>query len=186
MTMIADAESGLIEADGLQRFCESIGVDMFADTTVLMIGFFMQAPDLTEISSDQFTRGLTVIGVSTAKELIAAIPAMRARVTGDPAVFASFFKYAFESNLGDGMRVLDCEVGVALLRALLGSTWALTEAFCGFLESKGIKTITKDTWMQTLAFSKAFPTDTEAYDEDAAWPVLIDDFVASQKGGATA
>jgi hypothetical protein len=178
----------MIETEGLEAFCVAIGLDMYSSPEVLMIGFFMQAPDMAEITSEQFSRGMSVLGTSSTAELKAAVPSIRARVTGDPSVFTSFFKYAFESNLGDGMRVLDGEVAVALLRALLSGTWALAESFAAYLEAKSVKTVTKDTWMQTLAFSKAFPTSIDEYDEDAAWPVLIDDFVEHQKaaGSATA
>ena len=178
---LADASSRSIEADGLERLCTDVGLDMYESPEVLMLGFVMQAEDLTDISSESFTRGMTVLGTSTIAELKAEVPKLAKRITSGGAEFSAFFKYAFNANKREGMRVIDGEVAVGLIRMLLGSRWALAEKYASFLESQEIKNVTKDTWMQTLAFSKAFPSSVDAYDEDAAWPVVIDDFVASLK-----
>ncbi|CAE7225058.1 Dcun1d1 [Symbiodinium sp. KB8] len=178
---VADASSGAIDADGIEKLCEDLGLDIYGSPEVLMLGYVMQADDLTDISNESFTRGMSALGTSTVEELKAEMPKLAARITGGSAEFAAFFKYAFNANKREGMRVLDGEVAVGLIRLLLGPRWALAEKFASFLESQEIKNVTKDTWMQTLAFSKAFPSSVESYDEDAAWPVVIDDFVASLK-----
>ena len=40
-----------------------------------------------------------------------------------------------------------------------------------------VKAITKDTWFQLLPFAKQYPEDLSGYDENGAWPYLIDEFV---------
>ena len=42
------------------------------------------------------------------------------------------------------------------------------------------KAISKDTWSQLLEFAKQDTKDME-YDENGAWPVMIDDFVSWRK-----
>ena len=37
--------------------------------------------------------------------------------------------------------------------------------------------ITKDTWYQLFEFAKQFGDDLSSYDENGAWPYLIDEFV---------
>lgn len=39
------------------------------------------------------------------------------------------------------------------------------------------KAITKDTWFQLFEFAKQFGDDLSNYDENGAWPYLIDEFV---------
>jgi len=146
-----------------------------------MLGFLMQANDMTDITAEQFTRGMSVVGAGTTAELKAALPSVRARVMDDADAFSAFFKFAFVANKADGMRVLDAEVATALIRLLLVPRWPLGERFAAFLESSGVKNVTKDTWNQTLAFSKAFPTSVDSYEDDGAWPVMVDDFVEHMK-----
>lgn len=46
-----------------------------------------------------------------------------------------------------------------------------------FIEEKQIKAITKDVWDMLLTFFNSVDKDMGDYDEDGAWPVVIDDFV---------
>jgi DCN1-like protein 1/2 len=176
---VADASSGTIQEAGLEKLCVDLGIDMFSSPAVLMIGYYMQAPELTDIALESFTRGMAAIGVSTLEELKTALPEACKRIQDSPPSYSAFFKYAFKVNCAEGMRVLDGEVAAALLRALLGPSWPLAAKVADFIEATGIKTVTKDTWVQILAFSKAFPDSLADYDADAAWPVMLDDFVAS-------
>jgi len=50
--------------------------------------------------------------------------------------------------------------------------------FIEFLGGKKVRSITKDTWDLFLKFLRSTPNaDYEKYDRNAAWPVLIDQFV---------
>ncbi|GAA5997032.1 hypothetical protein JCM5350_002712 [Sporobolomyces pararoseus] len=53
------------------------------------------------------------------------------------------------------------------------------EWWIDFLENeKGGKVVSKDTWCLFLEFTRTIDRDFKSYDEEAAWPSLIDDFVA--------
>eukprot|EP00064_Thunnus_orientalis_P020816 superscaffoldBa00005945_g20964 len=43
------------------------------------------------------------------------------------------------------------------------------------------KGMNKDQWYNVLEFSRTINTDLSNYDEDGAWPVLLDEFVEWQK-----
>ncbi|GAA5966204.1 hypothetical protein JCM3765_006087 [Sporobolomyces pararoseus] len=45
-------------------------------------------------------------------------------------------------------------------------------------KEKGGKVVSKDTWCLFLEFTRTIDRDFKSYDEEAAWPSLIDDFVA--------
>jgi DCN1-like protein 4/5 len=46
-----------------------------------------------------------------------------------------------------------------------------------FLTERSVKAVTKDVWDMLLAFSTTIDDDMSNFDEDGAWPVLLDEFV---------
>lgn len=71
------------------------------------------------------------------------------------------------------------EHAVAYLQMLLPEEkWALSPAYCEFLtDGAGVTHIPEDTWKQTLEFARLIAPDLSNWDEDGAWPVLLDEFV---------
>lgn len=49
--------------------------------------------------------------------------------------------------------------------------------FDQFLEQSKYKVMNKDQWCNVLEFSRSVSADLSNYDEDGAWPVLLDEFV---------
>uniref|UniRef100_A0A8W8KYA1 Defective in cullin neddylation protein n=1 Tax=Magallana gigas TaxID=29159 RepID=A0A8W8KYA1_MAGGI len=49
--------------------------------------------------------------------------------------------------------------------------------FARFIEQSKYKVINKDQWCNILEFSRSILPDLSNYDEDGAWPVLLDEFV---------
>lgn len=74
-------------------------------------------------------------------------------------------------------RSLDLNTAKCMLGLLLGKTWPLFPVFNQFLEQSKYKVINKDQWCNVLEFSRTINLDLSNYDEDGAWPVLLDEFV---------
>ena len=64
-----------------------------------------------------------------------------------------------------------------MLSLLLGQNWPLLPFFIQFLEESKYRVINKDQWFNVLEFSRSVTSDLSNYDEDGAWPVLLDEFV---------
>ena len=66
-----------------------------------------------------------------------------------------------------------------MMKLLLGkgNCWVLFPYFCEFLDESKYKVINKDQWSNVLEFSRSVSPDLKNYDEDGAWPVLLDEFV---------
>lgn len=180
--MCADAELGVINSDGLERLCTEIGVDPFEDYAVLLITYYMQCGSLEAITQEEFTRGFTAMGVSSLKDLKAALPKMREDLSSNASLFDSFYKFAFKANCSEGMRVLTGDVAAGLLRLVLGPRLPIANDFAAFIEATGVKTVTRDSWIQLHSFARTVRPDLSNYDPAAAWPVLIDDYVAFKQG----
>uniref|UniRef100_A0A2K6G259 DCN1-like protein n=1 Tax=Propithecus coquereli TaxID=379532 RepID=A0A2K6G259_PROCO len=74
-------------------------------------------------------------------------------------------------------RSLDINTAKCMLGLLLGKIWPLFPVFHQFLEQSKYKVINKDQWCNVLEFSRTINLDLGNYDEDGAWPVLLDEFV---------
>lgn len=68
---------------------------------------------------------------------------------------------------------------------MLADKFENLELWISFIETKSengeIKFISKDQWSQLLEFASTIEADLSNFDEDEAWPVLIDDFAVWAK-----
>lgn len=96
-----------------------------------------------------------------------------ATVTHGSTHFALLF--AFQDK---DQRSMDIETARAMLALLLGKQWSMHGHFDAFLSQSKYKVINKDQWCNVLEFSRSVNADLSNYDEDGAWPVLLDEFVA--------
>lgn len=66
-----------------------------------------------------------------------------------------------------------------MLTLLLAPNWSLLPHFMQFLEEESrYRVMNKDQWFNVLEFSRTVAPDLSNYDEDGAWPVLLDEFVS--------
>ena len=79
---------------------------------------------------------------------------------------------------GYGVRTLPTEVALQMWTLVLGGErFSRLARWTAFLEKEGVRAVTKDVWDMLLTFATDVETDLSNYDDDGAWPVLIDDFV---------
>ncbi|KAJ3568577.1 hypothetical protein NP233_g5618 [Leucocoprinus birnbaumii] len=62
-----------------------------------------------------------------------------------------------------------------------GWTAERTETWFKYLDQKGLKGISRDTWQMFLEFVRTIDSRYTNYDPEGAWPSTIDDFVESEK-----
>ena len=80
---------------------------------------------------------------------------------------------------GHGVRTLAIEVAQQMWQLTLSPRHAAPmERWLEFVQAKGIKVVTKDVWDMLLTFlNDVSQGDMADYDDEGAWPVLIDDYV---------
>ena len=173
-------DEGMIDDDNLLTFLEDLQVE--PDDLVLLVLFEqMECEAGNEIKWVEFERGMKKLHCTTVADIKNRLDGLRATLALDDT-FERIYKYAFKLNLQDNKKILDKETAVALWELLLPEKFDLLSQWVTFVESQeDVKWISKDVFFQIHAFSKKFGKDLSTWQDDGAWPCVIDDFVEYAK-----
>lgn len=86
------------------------------------------------------------------------------------------FTFGFAKDPTQKSLALDIATG--LWELLLPEYFPLLQHWLKFVKANCRNSISKDVWMQVLDFATQIKPDLSNFDENGAWPVLLDDFVA--------
>mmetsp|Transcript_8845 Transcript_8845/g.22747 ORF Transcript_8845/g.22747 Transcript_8845/m.22747 type:complete len:173 (+) Transcript_8845:361-879(+) len=171
-------------ADGIAQLCEDLKVDP-SDPVTLVISKYMGAGVMGEYTKQEFFRGFQRLECDSVAALGKKLPGLR-RELSDARRFDDIYEFAFSFSREKGQKSLAMDTAVGMWRLLFNIyAWPLCDAWCTFIEEKHKKAITKDTWLQLLVFAKQFTESVEGFDENGAWPYLIDEFVEWYSQSAT-
>jgi len=171
----ADADS--IQIDGIERLCSDLGVEP-TDPVMLMISWQMKCEQMCVFTRQEWTRGMTDMGCDSIEGLKAVFPQLKAMLE-DADAFRDYYGFCFKFAMepGFGVRTLPAEVAKQMWALTISEQFTHLQEFYAFLDEKGVKAVTKDVWDMLLTFATSVEDDMSDYDDDGAWPVLIDDFV---------
>lgn len=175
----ADADSGDILAEGVERLCHDLDVEP-TDLAVLAWAWKCEVKEACVFSREEFFRGCRLLRADRVKVLKASLPKL-VQELNDEEKFSSLYHFAFGFGLDKNETRLPADMAVNLWRLLFSKRpRPFLEQWCQFcLEYNNLK-ISKDTWSMFLHFTKTIKPDFSNFDEDSAWPNVIDEFVEAQ------
>ncbi|XP_069646534.1 DCN1-like protein 4 isoform X3 [Haliaeetus albicilla] len=170
----------IVGPEGMEKFCEDIGVEP-ENVVMLVLAWKLDAQNMGYFTLQEWLKGMTSLQCDTTEKLRNSLDYLRS-LLNEPTNFKLIYRYAFDFAREKDQRSLDINTAKCMLGLLLGKTWSLFPVFHQFLEQSKYKVINKDQWCNVLEFSRTINLDLSNYDEDGAWPVLLDEFVEWYKG----
>ncbi|XP_055800197.1 DCN1-like protein 4 isoform X2 [Salvelinus fontinalis] len=165
----------VVGPEGMEKFCEDIGVEP-ENVVMLVLAWKLDAQSMGYFTLQEWLSGMGSLQCDSTERLRNSLDYLRS-VLNNTTNFKLIYRYAFDFAREKDQRSLDLNTAKCMLGLLLGKTWSLFPVFNQFLEQSKYKVINKDQWCNVLEFSRTINLDLSNYDEDGAWPVLLDEFV---------
>ncbi|KUF90833.1 hypothetical protein AM588_10002778 [Phytophthora nicotianae] len=110
-------------------------------------------------------------------DLRAEIPALRSQMR-DRAEFSTIYSFTFGFSKDPTQKSLALELAIGLWDLLLPGHFHWRRHWLQYVRENSRSVVSKDLWLQVLDFGHQIKPDLSNYDENGAWPVLLDDFAA--------
>ncbi|KAJ3071692.1 DCN1-like protein 2 [Podochytrium sp. JEL0797] len=169
-----EMDEDIIGLEGTEKLCTDLNVDPM-DVVTLILSFHLKCERMCEFKREGWIDGWTKLGCDTIEQMRAAIPQMRSALD-DPATFKEIYLFTFNFARGENQKSLAKDTAIAFWQLLFADKYKYIDKWLEFLEDHK-NAISKDTWVQFLDFSKKYSANFDGYEDDGAWPVLLDEFV---------
>ena len=170
-------DANLMTDDNIIRFFEALEVDI-SDLVVLVLSWQMGAKTMCTYTRDEFTTGVQRLGCGSIEKLKSHLPSLSAQLF-DPDSFQDFYSYVYKYACEEGKKTIPTEEAIELWKLVLTDRFHFLDEWLAFVQTNAKEGISRDVWSQLAVFHKEIGDDLSKFDEDGAWPVLIDEFVES-------
>lgn len=177
-----------ISAESTMEYLGSLGVNL-ENAEMFVVLELVQSPSFGEITRKGFVDGWKATGAPPNKTgQKAYIRQQVAQLNKDPVYFKKVYRHVFLACKEAEQRALPLENACTfwdIIFSFPGRPWESAShdwlaLWKTFLNEKWTRSVNKDMWNQTLEFAnKTMEDETLGFwSEDAAWPGVVDDFVA--------
>ncbi|KAL2642127.1 hypothetical protein R1flu_009714 [Riccia fluitans] len=175
-------EEFCIGPEGIEALCQDLGLAP-TDIQVLLLAWKLQASRQGYFSLEEWRKGLKAMRVDSLEKLKKALPALQHEVA-NLYIFKEFYTFSFQYCLTEPrQKTLDLETACQMLELVLGPRPHLTNFIQFLQEQTEYKAMNLDQWTAFLRFCEEIKPDLSNYDENQAWPLLLDNFVEWARSG---
>ncbi|CAJ0579903.1 unnamed protein product, partial [Mesorhabditis spiculigera] len=144
---------------------------------VLILAWVMKAKTQCEFSQDEWLTGFSEMNITTINELAAYLGKLDKEMETDRSKYRQLYQFAFVYGKPERQRSMETDTALAYWHILFHDRYVLFDQFERYLKERDTKVITRDVWNLVFEFLEKINPDLSNYDDDGAWPTLLDNFV---------
>jgi len=171
-----------IGIDGITKFCEELQVDP-ASIAILVVCWKFGAKTQCVFTYQEFITGMTTLECDDMPKLRSKLPQLVGEVN-NMEKFRELYQFTFLFAKNVGQKFLDLEMAIAYWELLLKDKFKFLALWNEYLSNHTNfkrSVVSRDTWNLLFDFTIHINDQMSNYDEEGAWPVLIDEFVSWAK-----
>mmetsp|Transcript_36097 Transcript_36097/g.81916 ORF Transcript_36097/g.81916 Transcript_36097/m.81916 type:complete len:223 (-) Transcript_36097:303-971(-) len=171
-----------VSPEGVERLCQALELDP-SDVLVLVFAWKLEAKRMGYFSHEEWSNGtLSFSSASSYAELRDRLGAITASTRRDASALRSLHSYTHKfCRVDDRARTIDASSALIMLKLLHETSHpAHVASISAFIEENATvqkRGVSHDEWMMILQFCREVESDCSNYQDDGAWPVLLDDYV---------
>lgn len=182
-----DGNGDVIGIDGTLRYLEDLGVDPDNSIT-LVLAYFLQSPSMGVFHRDTFLESWSRTNINTIDGMSQYLQNLYQTYKSDRDYFKKVYIFAFDFLMEvPGQRILSYDLAIDYWKLLFFERQEFEDCFTrlnqwfDFATNEYKRGFSKDTWQMFFLFLedviKKDPVNLSAYDEMAAWPSAIDEYI---------
>jgi len=169
-------DSDKMGPEGIYKFLQDLNLPADSRLVLIMV-WKMKAATQCEFTREEFTSGMLEMGVDSLDKLKSKLSSIENDICRDSLKFRDLYIFSFSYAKNPNQKGIELEMAIPYWNILLHGRFALLGLWTQFLQEQHKRSIPRDTWVLLLDFCTSISPDLSNYDEEGAWPVLIDDFV---------
>ncbi|KAJ3031829.1 UNVERIFIED_CONTAM: DCN1-like protein 4 [Siphonaria sp. JEL0065] len=178
-----DAEQDELGFAAIEALCAALDVDAGCQR-VLALAYKLGANQMAVFTRGEWMNGMQLLDVDSTQKLKRKLSSLDS-VFGNPAEVKELYKWAFTfGKESKEVKYIGVDIAKGLWELILTNTsvYRHVNEFIKYLNDEegglnSVKVINKDQWMSFYDFSTSVKQDLSNYEDNSAWPVLLDEFV---------
>ena len=185
-----DPNSDVIQQDGVEALYRDLELNRM-EGVILMYAFRQPgshsstSPDSEnadfKISTEGFCTGMKNLNCHDLETLKASLHQFEVRAKFDDNFFKKLYTFHFSIAATRSRVYVDLEVAIHCWKTTLEDRFPLLDLWCDYLKQNNKVLIPKDTCQMLLTFALDIKADLSNYNEEDAWPTILDEFVTHAK-----